>query len=180
MKKQDENAYAKPTIRKPIPAVPVAQFEAFKVYEDKPEDQKLAEQKKVDKVFHFNARKKNVEEDNNKLVEKAALAETTANLALSPMSDDGDNIGCPMSIEKSLIVCKNPNRSITVRPEREIFYEMPEYREDIYKYLREAEVHFFFLNICSVKIIFIRFIPINNKRNLICSDKNDFKMERLK
>lgn len=126
----------------------MAQFEAFKVYEDKPDDQrhtgaaKLVEQKKVDKVFNFNARNKDIEEDNNKFVEKAALSETTANLALSPMSDDGD-AGCPMSIDKSLIVCKNPNRSITVRPEREIFYEMPEYREDIYKYLREAEVIYF-------------------------------------
>lgn len=46
----------------------------------------------------------------------------------------------PMSVDKSL-VSTMPSRQISHRQEREIFFEMPEYRDSIHKYLRQAEVN---------------------------------------
>lgn len=128
MKNKDENAYAKQPNRKPLPVVPVAQFEAFKVYEDKPEVKKLDAKKSAKDV----AEKQDVFEK-----------EESKESVLSPMSLSGGSEiieASPMSVDKSLTICTNLNKSLRVKPEREIFYDMPEYRIDIHKYLREAEV----------------------------------------
>lgn len=47
----------------------------------------------------------------------------------------------PMSVDKSLVTCTVTTKpAVKVKQERDIFFEMPEYRQDIHKYLREAEV----------------------------------------
>lgn len=128
--KKGENAFAKQPSRKPIPAVPVAQFEAFNVYEDKVEEKK-------------NVAKKSVQNDDQKCLpakEKQPEKETNESpMSISQGSCGKDN-GSPMSLEKSLVLCNSLNKSLRVRPEREIFFDIPEYRHDIHKYLREAEL----------------------------------------
>lgn len=51
----------------------------------------------------------------------------------------GAGDGAPMSLEKPEVSAL-AQRQVRTRQEREIFLEMPEYRENIHQYLREAEV----------------------------------------
>lgn len=99
LKIRDENATSR-QFKKPIPVVPVAQFEAFKVYED---EDKSAKNDKVEDILE---------------VPKVV---TTA----------------PISVNKNLTA----GRSLAKRDrqERDIFFEVAEYRDSIHKYLREAE-----------------------------------------
>lgn len=131
MRINDENAVAK-QVKKPVPVVPVAQFEAFKVYEDKQEEKENANNKlqNKNKVIEHDEVDKNILDISKEVtdVPKNALADI---VIPSPM---------PMSIDKSVTKSLS-NRQSKSRQEREIFFEMPEYRENIHKYLREAEVN---------------------------------------
>ncbi|GLV35441.1 Cyclin A [Carabus blaptoides fortunei] len=120
LKNKDENAYTKQPNRKPIPAVPVAQFEAFKVYEDKPEEKKAEDSKS----------------DEEHVIEKSEVDAVLPAFDKKILKKES-----PMSVDKSLVTCTVTTKpAVKVKQERDIFFEMPEYRQDIHKYLREAEL----------------------------------------
>lgn len=121
--------------------VPVAQFKAFKVYEDEEKQQQLQQPS----VHQPPKLPKNVENDpysiykdqiGNRFITKTELAEIEG----KPKPKEPS----PMSIEK----CENVEPKLQTeiitagRSSRDIFFEMEEYRASIYQYLREHEVSF--------------------------------------
>ncbi|VEN40363.1 unnamed protein product [Callosobruchus maculatus] len=132
------------------PIVPVAQFEAFKVYEDDGYDERMARieeklKKKVKKsglvqVYKGTAEdrfytKTEVAELERKKREEEAAAKKSE-LLLTPISS-------PMSIEKTNDenVVETDDSVLWGRKSiKDMFFEVEEYREVIYKYLREHEL----------------------------------------
>lgn len=128
-------------MRKPIPAVPVAQFEAFKVYEDKQDG-------KCDKTKRCEEKEEEVS-DEVISIPKESFSDSSCSSDKDFKKDSAHE--SPMSIDRSIVL--NRSRQLTHRKEREIFFEMPEYRRCIHKYLREAEVFF----ICFYFIVDVYF-----------------------
>lgn len=149
--------------------VPVAQFEAFKVYEDEPTSQAPKLPKHVDNN-PYNIYKDQI---GNRFITKTELAEIEG----KPKPKEPS----PMSVEKSENVePKEPTEVVTSsRSSRDIFFEMEEYRASIYQYLREHEVSF-------CKVVYVYFFFSHKGRNLksyrsflivsslICNDSFDF------
>lgn len=116
--------------KQPPPAVPVAQFEAFKVYEENIENKKRAEpEKKVPEPevkCKVNEQPAKEEIKIPQVVEESTKIDEHASLNSSTITD------LPMSIDKSLLVTQRSD----------VIYDIKEYdiyRDDIYKYMRECE-----------------------------------------
>lgn len=150
---RDENVFAKKISNKPTPVVPVAQFEAFKVYEDTVEekiDQQLRDiQKRRKDKDPFAHVYKGTEED--RLITKKEAKEMIANekretggvVTVASSAPDVETIfGSPMSVEK--VNDENDARNATVKckTNKDLFFELEDYRNDIVSYLREHEVKF--------------------------------------
>lgn len=139
------------TWKKSIPVVPVAQFEAFKVYEDKQEEKENdSGSVEIKNYLDSNILTDSKYVDNDDSV--ASKKNVNTNIQESPMS-----------IDKSLVL-NVPNRQLKNRQEREIFFEMPEYRSNIHNYLREAEVTVFIFMKLFKKIYIgelVKFIKIS-------------------
>lgn len=164
-KPQDENRVVRQIKNEKNIVPPVAQFQAFSVYEDKPKE---AEVKKRDTTFKpFVA--KETRNDNNYFVsaaenvralcaqaEKQVLAEKKleqpkeAPLSRKPLEEKKDVVESPMSIVDSSIlsmsISKNESQilddddeTVTAQTNREMFFHVVEYRRDIYEYMREIE-----------------------------------------
>lgn len=142
------------------PIVPVAQFEAFKVYEDRiiedpahlenlaAIDEKLKSRMKPNRIIEvykgtsedrFYTKSEVAELERLKKEEdaKRGVSHPFKDLVRSPEPS-------PMSVEKVF----DENRVVTaedviirgVKSPKDLFFEMEEYRDDIYRYLREHEV----------------------------------------
>lgn len=130
---ENENYHPNKCIGKQqIPIVPVAQFEAFSVYEEKAEikDKKLTQLEKKPTVT--------VPEAFKVFEEKGILKDIP--------QDDKHDMSCvstedsPMSIDKSLISnIENKPIEKRISIHRDLTYDTNEYRDDIYKYMRECE-----------------------------------------
>ena len=137
--------------------VPVAQFEAFTVYEDDDHQARIDERLRL--ISKSNVYKGTAED---RFITKSELAEIArqknieklkevAKLpVLEPKYEDikeESGVETPMSIEKvndennsqlaEQIIMKNAHS-------KDIFFEMEEYRDDIYAYLREHEVWYIY------------------------------------
>ncbi|GJQ83950.1 hypothetical protein Trydic_g8688 [Trypoxylus dichotomus] len=146
---RDENDFPKKASSKPTPMVPVAQFEAFKVYEDNADeriDQQLREmqRRRKDKDPFANIYKGTAED---RLITKKEANEILANQArqtgvvtVASSAPDIETIfGSPMSVEK--INDENDARNAVVKSKnfKDLFFELADYRDDILSYLREHE-----------------------------------------
>ncbi|CAH1105304.1 unnamed protein product [Psylliodes chrysocephalus] len=135
------------------PIVPCNQFKAFKVYEDENYTERLAriDEKLKNKAKHSNLQvykgttedskyytkneiaeleRKSEEESSNSILENTSKIESAKNIIL-------DNQILDISIEE-----KNGKDAILVGEKRlkTLFFELEEYRSDIYLYLREHEL----------------------------------------
>ncbi|CAH0560451.1 unnamed protein product [Brassicogethes aeneus] len=128
------------------PVVPVAQFEAFKVYEDEERmariDKILKEKCKNSKSFY-----KGTAED--RFLTKTEVAEMERIRKEKEEEEDSkDRLEdveldiCPMSIEKNFDDSIELAEDVIIKTgkRKDIFFEMEEYRDDIFKYLREHEL----------------------------------------
>lgn len=139
----------------PAPVVPVAQFEAFKVYEDS-NDEKINKEllerykKTKDKDGYSNVYKGTTDdrfvtkkEVKHKLQNDPEFSEllnvqkkNVPSINISDLQNFNDS---PMSTEK--LESENVISEIAKsKTNRDAFFEMLEYREEIYNYLREREV----------------------------------------
>lgn len=142
------------------PIVPVAQFEAFKVYEDRSSEMVYTEEMRaIDEKHKGKMKNKRIgqvyKEDANKLHNKVEIDEIEKfqNEDLKrEVSDSFKDLSClpkpsPMSVEKIL----NDSSEVTaedliirgIKSGKDIFFDMEEYRADIYAYLREHEVKYY-------------------------------------
>ncbi|CAH2062961.1 unnamed protein product, partial [Iphiclides podalirius] len=165
-KAQDENRTVRQIKNEKNIVPPVAQFRAFSVYEDKPSEQ--AEVKKREPTFKpFVAkeiRKDNFfvnSSQNVKDQEKHPDRSKETSSARPPLQEKKDVvqqkkevIESPMSIVDSSVlsmsISKNESQILdehlededatTAQTDREMFFHVVEYRQDIYEYMREIEV----------------------------------------
>jgi cyclin A len=133
--------------------VPVAQFEAFTVYED--DDHRARIDERLRLISKSNVYKGTAED---RFITKTELAEIERKKSLEKMeelakappieSDFEKEPETPMSIEKfndencqlaEEVILKNVN-------EKNVFFQVKEYRDDIYAYLREHEVWLSYFN----------------------------------
>lgn len=116
--------------------VPVAQFEAFKVYEDEETQQQPQPPRQPKPVENdpYNIYKEQI---GNRFITKKELAEIEGKPKPKQPS--------PMSIEKCENVAPMLEADILIpsRSSKDIFFEVEEYRASIYQYLREHEVSIF-------------------------------------
>lgn len=166
-KVENENIYTKSISNKPTPIVPVAQFEAFKVYEDSNEeriDRELREiQRRRKDKDPFSHIYKGTADD--RLVTKKEAMEMLQNerpadvvTVASSASEIEVMFGSPMSIEK--VNDENDSQGAIVKSlsTKDLFFEMEEYRSDILLYLREHEVSTYFIIVeivCSFTVLIL-------------------------
>lgn len=99
-------------------SVPVDQFKAFSVYEEKAKDD-------------------NEEDTDHNMsgILREPLAELSVN---TPMSVGG--VLTPMSVDKSVLIDETADKVVTTRSDRERFFDVEEYQRDILTNLKEAEL----------------------------------------
>lgn len=143
---------------------PVAQFEAFKVYEDDPVqqarlaaiDEKLKSRMRptgIIQVYKGTAEDRFYTKTEVAQLEKLKKAEDAKRGVVHPFRDlVRTPEPSPMSVEK---VFDDENNEVTaedviirgVKSPKDLFFHLEEYRGDIYKYLREHEVIFYYNNL---------------------------------
>lgn len=142
-KTSNENAQNKENLKKSAPAIPVAQFEAFNVYEDDSAciqvRQRKLKENDISNIYKCT--------DQDRFITKKELVEMAKNnqdvqipRLKGLVLDDKDE--SPMSIEKSFEIENIIKTDVIVKSKsnKDIFFEMEEYRGIIYRYLREREV----------------------------------------
>lgn len=131
-------------IKPPPPIVPVAQFEAFKVYEDEEPAERIRQRKLKEDDLSQVYKDTNQERFYTKrevLEMRKQKEEQTANVPKRKQSLVPEDLNSPMSIEKSEAKKNDENEVVVkVKSNKDHFFEMEDYRADIYKYLREREV----------------------------------------
>ncbi|CAK1578585.1 unnamed protein product [Parnassius mnemosyne] len=167
-KVQDENRTVRQIKNEKNIVPPVAQFRAFSVYEDKPSEVEVKKREPAFKPFIAKEIRKdnffvNAAENVKALcaqVEKQpdqSKESTSARLPLQEKKDvvqEKEVIESPMSIVDnsilSMSISKNESQILdenleeedvtTAQTDREMFFHVVEYRQDIYEYMREIEV----------------------------------------
>ncbi|KAL4714482.1 hypothetical protein ACJJTC_017777 [Scirpophaga incertulas] len=161
-KDQDENRTVRQIKNEKNIVPPVAQFRAFSVYEDKPTEVELKKREPTFKPFIA----KELKKENNffknaaeqvkvlcsqidkhpewkKDVPPLRLQSQEKNEVESPMSVVDSSI-LSMSISKDesqlLETLEDKEDATTAQTDREMFFHVEEYRQDIYEYMREIEV----------------------------------------
>lgn len=140
------------------PIVPVSQFEAFKVYEDKDKnyeermariEEKLKSKIKttgIVQVYKGTAEDRFYTKTEVAELERKKLEEDAAKGIFHPITGfDNSPSPTPMSVEKSFDEEMITAEEVLLRgakSTKDIFFELEEYRSDIYNYLREHEVSF--------------------------------------
>lgn len=144
---------------------PVAQFRAFSVYEDKPSEVEVKKREPTFKPFVAKDTKKesffiSAAENVRALcsqVEKQSDRPTEAPPKRLPLQEKKDVVESPMSVGdasilSSMSISKNESNILevtleddeedttTAQTDREMFFHVVEYRQDIYEYMREIEV----------------------------------------
>lgn len=125
----DENAIVVPTVNhaKAVPK-PAEPFKTFQVYDDSKENNKSA-------AVTAKATKDDSQTDAAKREPLQELK--NAELLETPMSVS-ESLS-PMSVDKSVALIEADSSLVVPRNDRERFFEVEEYQEDILAYLREAE-----------------------------------------
>ncbi|KAM3968271.1 cyclin A [Aphomia sociella] len=161
-KVQDENRMVRQIKNEKNIVLPVAQFRAFSVYEDKPNE---VEVKKREPTFKFIAKETRKENFFVNNTENAKLISTQVEKQLDqpkeapplrlPLQEKKDVVESPMSVIDtsvlSMSISKNESLLLndtldddedttTAQTDREMFFHVVEYRQDIYEYMREIEV----------------------------------------
>lgn len=156
-KGQDENRTMRQIKNEKNIVPPVAQFRAFSVYEDKPTEAEVkkrehtfkpfvAKDTKKDSIFVSNESTKTLclqaEKKPDRLIEPPSVRplQEKKNVVESPMSV-GDTSVLSMSISKneSQIIDDEDDDTTTAQTDREMFFHVVEYRQDIYEYMKEIE-----------------------------------------
>ncbi|CAH2237248.1 cyclin-A2 [Pararge aegeria] len=166
-KPQDENRTVRQIKNEKNIVPPVAQFRAFSVYEDKPTEIEVKKREPTFKPFvakeirkdnfFINAaenvkalcaqveKKKEPELKKEAVPIRLALQEKKDvekdNLVESPMSVvDTSILSMSISKNESQILEENDEDTTTAQTDREMFFHVVEYRQDIYDYMRSIEV----------------------------------------
>lgn len=144
-KLNEETLNKQNAIKPPPPIVPVAQFEAFKVYEDEEPAERILRQRKLKEDDLSQVYKETNQErfytKREVLEMRKQKEEQTANVPKRKQPLVPDDPNSPMSIEKSEAKKNDENKVVVkVKSNKDYFFEMEDYRADIYKYLREREV----------------------------------------
>lgn len=141
----DENAVCKPFANKQAPVIPVAQFQAFKVYEEADDKKPVRYENQRKEVEQYESlRIKEVFQNfykgtaGEKLVTKKEALEQSGIFDLP--KPQVIEVPVPMSIEKSANKSETEGAQVNVSRNKDLFFELDEYREDIYEYLREKEL----------------------------------------
>lgn len=109
----------------------MAQFQAFKVYEDNVD--------KLDNNRKFN-NDKHVFNDVQKRIDKIEVQEMSVKCNLEESLIDSPNENIPMSVTKDEELYLIDSPIVKSKTTRDTFFEMPEYRDEIFLYLKEQEV----------------------------------------
>ncbi|XP_049888164.1 cyclin-A2-like isoform X2 [Pectinophora gossypiella] len=163
-KVQDENRTVRQIKNEKNIVPPVAQFRAFSVYEDKPSEN---ESKKREPTFKPFVAKDNNKKDNFFVnaaenvralcakIEKQPDKSKDGPPVRQPLQEKKDVVESPMSVVDSSVlsmsISKNEStiledlaeeeeEKVTAQTDREMFFHVAEYRQDIYEYMREIEV----------------------------------------
>ncbi|XP_053600474.1 cyclin-A2 [Plodia interpunctella] len=162
-KVQDENRTVRQIKNEKNIVPPVDQFRAFSVYEDKPNEVEVRRREPTFKPFvakDSNTRKENIFVNAAGNSRKQALAEKQperpkeAPVKRLPLQEKKDVVESPMSVGESSVLSMSISRNdshilndslededtITAKTDREMFFHVVEYRDDIYQYMREIEV----------------------------------------
>ncbi|KAI5645145.1 G2/mitotic-specific cyclin-A [Phthorimaea operculella] len=167
-KVQDENRTVRQIKNEKNIVPPVAQFRAFSVYEDKPSEQSQEVKKREPTFKPFVA--KDINKRDNFFVSTAdnvrALCAKVDKQQLpdqqkeappprQPLQDKKDVVESPMSVVDtsvlSMSISKNESQILedlaedeedktTAQTDREMFFHVVEYRQEIYEYMKEIEV----------------------------------------
>ncbi|CAH1963548.1 unnamed protein product [Acanthoscelides obtectus] len=134
------------------PIVPVAQFEAFKVYEDDSFDERMA---RIDEKLKQMAKKNGIIDAYKGTAEDRFLSKTEAAAIIKKKREEQDaarkNLELLRSQGSSPMSVGKPNDENMAEMDddslfwgrktvKDVFFDMEEYREMIYKYLREHEL----------------------------------------
>lgn len=143
----------------PPPVVPVAQFEAFKVYEDSKENE-VPDIEKIAQIELLNSKKEWFAQEpkpKDHVIKSKLLDESQNSVKINEANEDLKTavssidqnaqerslvLGSPMSIEKPLTGLET--KPVLVRGgrlSRDKFFELEEYRTEIFMYLRDLELH---------------------------------------
>ncbi|XP_045459690.1 cyclin-A1-like [Melitaea cinxia] len=165
-KVQDENRTVRQIKNEKNIVPPVAQFRAFSVYEDKPTEVEVKKREPTFKPFVSKEIRKdnfftNAAENVRNLciqVEKSKHQEQVKDVAAirPPLQEkkekEKDVVESPMSVvdtsilsmsisqNESQIIDDDDDDTTTAQSDREMFFHVVEYRQDIYDYMREIEV----------------------------------------
>lgn len=158
-KVQEENRTMRQIKNEKNIVLPVAQFRAFSVYEDKPTEAEVKKKESTYKPFAAKDTKKDgifINNENVKALypkpEKKPDRQIEAVQARVPIQEKKNVVESPMSIVDtsvlSMSVSRNESQIIdvedddttTAQTDREMFFHVVEYRQDIYEYMKEIEV----------------------------------------
>ncbi|KAF7283214.1 cyclin A [Rhynchophorus ferrugineus] len=122
------------------PIIPVAQFEAFKVYEDEEKRAKIEERLRAKSTSNVY---KGTSED--RFFTKTEVAELERKGIIPPatkndVKEDTGSIPSPMSVEKDYENSFSEDRLRRVDKNKDELFTMEEYSSDVYRYLREHEL----------------------------------------
>ncbi|KAH9641877.1 hypothetical protein HF086_011627 [Spodoptera exigua] len=156
-KVQDENRTMRQIKNEKNIVPPVAQFRAFSVYEDKPTEAEVkkrehtfkpfvAKDTKKDSIFVSNESTKTLclqaEKKPDRLIEPPSVrpVQEKKNVVESPMSVvDTSVLSMSISKNESQIIDDEDDDTTTAQTDREMFFHVVEYRQDIYEYMKEIE-----------------------------------------
>ncbi|KAJ8727125.1 hypothetical protein PYW08_015522 [Mythimna loreyi] len=155
-KVQDENRTMRQIKNEKNIVPPVAQFRAFSVYEDKPTEAEVKKREHTFKPFVAKETKKDSIFINNENSKALCLQEKKPDRLIDPPStrplqDSKNVVESPMSVVDtsilSMSISKNESQIIddededttTAQTDREMFFHVVEYRQDIYEYMKEIE-----------------------------------------
>lgn len=159
-KVQDENRTVRQIKNEKNIVPPVAQFRAFSVYEDKPTEAEVKKREPTFKPFVAKDIRKDsifanntdnvkalcpqVEKKPDRLKEAPSVRLTLQqkkNVVESPMSVvDTSILSMSVSKNESQIIDDEDDDATTAQTDREMFFHVEEYRQDIYQYMKEIEV----------------------------------------
>ncbi|XP_026744808.1 cyclin-A2-like [Trichoplusia ni] len=154
-KVQDDNRTMRQIKNEKNIVPPVAQFRAFSVYEDKPTEAEVKKREHTFKPFVAKETKKDsifissdvkglcpqVEKKPDRLTESSVRPQLQEkkNVVESPMSVvDTSVLSMSISKNESQII-DDEDDATTAQTDREMFFHVVEYRQDIYEYMKEIE-----------------------------------------
>ncbi|XP_041973061.1 cyclin-A2-like [Aricia agestis] len=159
-KVQEENRTVRQIKNEKNIVPPVAQFRAFSVYEDKPTEIEVKKREPTFKPFVAKEIRKdnffkNTAEQVRALCAQVEKQDRVKEAPLrAPLEEKKDDVESPMSVVDtsilSMSISKNESQileetldeedTVKAQTDREMFFHVAEYRQDIYDYMRQIEV----------------------------------------